>query len=353
MNEQETIENAQETVNHEQNIESISDESFANALKELSPQNQNDDAQDTNTDETTNDDKSDAEALEREELLKDDKDLYKYDTFIKAGLSKEEALEKVYGEFKNTYQQKPDTQFQKMPEISTSMGNVTAQDYEMLVRAYQNPTDSNLLFHLKKDPELRADFGLNGIDIDKIQTLDLYQDPMANNILRKIIKESYRNKIGSILNEIDETNRVIEQNNKVRANLVTEFEADFLKDFPELNSDDIKTYSLAKHFIDRFKQKCSVLSEAQQNDSEIIRKLYNSAKAEYKKIYPALKKKLGFEDEPKKIENAQITKKKLNEMQENGSIPTNLGTDETSFNLSSNSSDDDFAKAFKALVSKK
>lgn len=353
-NENETnIKTSENDTQNNQN-QMVSDDVFANALKEVYSNNDIQ-AQKTDNQPPAEENKTvqkEEDLEEGEELLKEDKNLLKYETLVKAGFSNEEALEKVYGEYKADFTQKAakDVFGEPQFEIADWVKNTTEQDYQVLKEAYKNPTDQNLLYHLQKDPELRADF--KNLDVDNLKSLDIYEDAAANNMFRRVLKESYRKTIGGFINEIEKAQNLYAENVKVRTNLIQDLEDDFLKDYPELASDDIKSVSLAKHFVDRFRQKFDLLSPKQQEDIDLIKKLYQAAKAEYKTMYPVLKKRLGFLPE-KQIENAQLQNKKLNEMQQNGSIPTGMNFEEGSFMLGANSSDDDFAKALISLTAKK
>lgn len=353
-NENETnIKTSENDTQNNQN-QMVSDDVFANALKEVYSNNDIQ-AQKTDNQPPAEENKTvqkEEDLEEGEELLKEDKNLLKYETLVKAGFSNEEALEKVYGEYKADFTQKAakDVFGEPQFEIADWVKNTTEQDYQVLKEAYKNPTDQNLLYHLQKDPELRADF--KNLDVDNLKSLDIYEDAAANNMFRRVLKESYRKTIGGFINEIEKAQNLYAENVKVRTNLIQDLEDDFLKDYPELASDDIKSVSLAKHFVDRFRQKFDLLSPKQQEDIDLIKKLYQAAKAEYKTMYPVLKKRLGFLPE-KQIENAQLQNKKLNEMQQNGSIPTGMNSEEGSFMLGANSSDDDFAKALISLTAKK
>ena len=269
--------------------------------------------------------KSETETEADENLIKDDKTIQRYDALIKSGFTEEEAQDKVYKEaFDSAGSQKNDK-----------------EDLKNLKSAFENPPDSALLFHLNNSPELKKLFG------GKIDSLDIYEDQTANAMFKLNLMESYRRTIGSYIEKIEKAKSNYNALVNAKNDFVKEIENDFFKDYPELNNNEKQSIILSSHFVNLFKNKISLLDKEDQSDKEALKKMYNAAKEEYKKIYPALQKKFGIQKNTK-VDDV-LKDKKLKEMQETGSTPTNLGSENAVVIDTKNATDDDFIKALQTL----
>lgn len=332
-------------------VEELTDPFAAAILKDLknTEADSTEDTQDKQTTQTTQtaqtEDKKEGEQVTEppeEDLIKDDATLKKYDALIKSGFSEEEAQNKVYKEaFDSISNEKDNTSKYLSDEDKQFL--VSDKDYENLKNAYFNPPDSALLFHLNNSPELKKLFG------GKVESLDLYEDNTANAMFKLQLMESYRRTIGAYIDNIERVKTNYNSALSAKSNLIKEFEDDFFKDYPELNNDERQSVILSSHFVNCFKNKVNMLDKEDQADIEVLKKMFKSAKEEYKKLYPALQKKLGFvKQDDKKVDDV-LKDKKLKEMQEQGSAPTNGGNDNEVVIDSKNATDDDFINALKIL----
>lgn len=288
--------------------------------------------------------KSETETEADEYLIKDDKTIQRYDALIKSGFTEEEAQDKVYKEaFDSADSQKNDKEDIMLSHLSDEEKKflVPDEDLKNLKSAFENPPDSALLFHLNNSPELKKLFG------GKIDSLDIYEDQTANAMFKLNLMESYRRTIGSYIEKIEKAKSNYNALVNAKNDFVQEIEKDFFKDYPELNNNEKQSIILSSHFVNLFKNKISLLDKEDQSDKEALKKMYNAAKEEYKKIYPALQKKFGIQKNTK-VDDV-LKDKKLKEMQETGSTPTNLGSENAVVIDTKNATDDDFIKALQTL----
>lgn len=265
-------------------------------------------------------------------LLDEDKLLEKLNLYKSMGLTEDEASKKVYEDEFNIKTNIDNAQNQIFNTDMEEIKNYFLPDeqFQALDAAYQNPTEANLLYHLKNNPQMREIYGAS---VDEINNLNIFQDHMSNAIFRQQVADSYRHTVKPILEAAENARNAYTMMEQKREGLVQRLNDDFNKSFPELDNEEPITMKIAAHFVHRLSEKLQNLSEKDKQDEDLVNKIYQSTKNDFQKIYPVLKKKMGITEPPAVVDD-KLAQQKINQMQQLSSNPTNGGQETMKISLS-------------------